>query len=219
MTKEYRLYKVTLSLVLIQSLVCNAEQVEFRNLGIEDAMIEQTKGDIDDLYDKWIKGRWQILNERKEFGFFTHDSGIAASQDIESGMRRFCSSVDGNFARRNQQWGWIFTCHDKGEQLIGKISIQTYKNPDRIKVFLDSPKTIAQDKKALQLDAWRSRLNIGSDTFCGPVIELRHPMVKIAVNPQIGSLGAEAWLKLPQVFPPEYGCLNTNGRLAPLQTP
>jgi len=397
--------KVLFGLVLMQALVCRADQVEIKNLSLEDSMIEQMKGDIDALYEEWIKARWQIVYGKKERGFFTLDNGVAASKDIDSGMRRFCSSVNGNFTSETEKWGWIFTCSDKSKQLIGKLSIQTYKNPERIKIFLDSPKAQANAKaiyekraqaleasllengptgwvtingdrrpflrignfkerwpcyvrlssddeiafeavkkisitgvtahietadglvdsvntarlnrrkrdsyyghmswgisgikslslilmadngtlyeqvidnlnglESIEIDqnakplkiaatgdfpdeviefgrkklspileekrlraleeqrireqraakeearliAWRKTLSIGSDTFCGPVIELRSPMVKIAVNAQLAGFGSEAWLKAPQVFPPEYGCLNTNGRLAPRQTP
>ncbi len=61
---------------------------------------------------------------------------------------------------------------------------------------------------------WRKSIKIGSDTFCGPVIEMRAPMVKIAVRAQLQGFPNEAWLKTSELFPSEYGCRNTNGRLA-----
>lgn len=62
---------------------------------------------------------------------------------------------------------------------------------------------------------WRKSLQLGADTFCGPVIEMRAPMVKIAVRVQLQGFASEMWLKFGEVFPPEYGCRNTNGRLTP----
>lgn len=69
----------------------------------------------------------------------------------------------------------------------------------------------AEAKKVL---AWRKTLQVGSDTFCGPVIEVRHPMVKIFISVQLQGFGNEAWLKSSDIFPPEYGCRNVNGRLS-----
>lgn len=63
---------------------------------------------------------------------------------------------------------------------------------------------------------FRKTLKIGTDTFCGPVIELRRPMVKIAVNVQLQGFGTEAWLKESQIYPAYCGCRNINGQLSPL---
>lgn len=68
--------------------------------------------------------------------------------------------------------------------------------------------------EAKRIQTWRNNLRVGSDTFCGPVIEIRQPMIKIAVNAQVQGFSNEAWLKAPDMFPPEYGCRNVNGRLS-----
>jgi hypothetical protein len=77
----------------------------------------------------------------------------------------------------------------------------------------------ADEEKAKQakLDAWRKGLKVGDDTFCGPVIEVRLPMVKIAVNAPLQGYPSEAWLKLYEVYPNWMaGCHNVNGRLSAL---
>lgn len=61
---------------------------------------------------------------------------------------------------------------------------------------------------------WRKTLKIGDDTFCGRVIEIKKPMVKIAVSAQLPGYTNEAWLKMEELFPPTYGCRNTNGKLS-----
>lgn len=83
------------------------------------------------------------------------------------------------------------------------------------------------DRKQAEIDArnrqielkriaeWRKTLQLGSDTFCGPVIEVRGPMIKIAVRVQLPGFGSEAWLKANEVYPDSYGCRNVNGRLSP----
>lgn len=66
-----------------------------------------------------------------------------------------------------------------------------------------------------RITEWRKTLQLGSDTFCGPVVEVRGPMIKIAVRLQLPGFGNEAWLKANEVYPANYGCSNVNGRLAP----
>lgn len=68
---------------------------------------------------------------------------------------------------------------------------------------------------AAQLNKWRKSLRIGDDTFCGPVIEVRQPMIKIALNAQLPGYGNEAWLKMSEIFPASAGCRNYNGHLSP----
>ncbi len=73
-----------------------------------------------------------------------------------------------------------------------------------------------QQQRETKTREFRSRLAIGSDTFCGPVIAIRHPMVQIAVNAPLPGYSAEPWLKLEEIYPAEIaGCKNSNGRLTP----
>ena len=65
-----------------------------------------------------------------------------------------------------------------------------------------------------RLAQWRKTLQIGDDTHCGPVIEVRRPMYKVALIAQIQGFGNESWLKEAELFTPEYGCRNVNGRLS-----
>lgn len=75
-----------------------------------------------------------------------------------------------------------------------------------------------QQREATNLKKWRERkFSVGDDTFCGAVVEIRNPMIKIAVNAQLQGFGSEAWIKISDAFPPEYGCKNLNGRLSPLK--
>lgn len=73
-----------------------------------------------------------------------------------------------------------------------------------------------QQQRDLRTKEFRSKLTIGSDTFCGPVIAIRHPMVQIAVNAPLPGYSPEPWLKLEDVYPADIaGCKNNNGRLTP----
>lgn len=73
-----------------------------------------------------------------------------------------------------------------------------------------------QQQRESKTKDFRSRLLIGSDTFCGPVIAIRHPMVQIAVNAPLPGYSAEPWLKLDEIYPAEVAsCKNSNGKLTP----
>lgn len=64
---------------------------------------------------------------------------------------------------------------------------------------------------------FRKKIVIGSDTHCGPVINVRGPMVQLAVNAPLSGFSAEPWLKIQDVYPASVaGCRNTNGQLQPV---
>ncbi|MEZ5696334.1 MAG: hypothetical protein R3E18_07810 [Sphingomonadaceae bacterium] len=54
-----------------------------------------------------------------------------------------------------------------------------------------------------QLAPWRSTLSIGEATNCGLVIDVRGPMVEIALDPQLFAPGrpGQIWLRREQVYP------------------
>jgi hypothetical protein len=80
----------------------------------------------------------------------------------------------------------------------------------------EEAQTKLQQLRESKTKDFRSRLLIGSDTFCGPVIAIRHPMVQIAVNAPLPGYSAEPWLKLDEIYPAEVAsCKNSNGKLTP----
>lgn len=90
-------------------------------------------------------------------------------------------------------------------------------------------KAIAEERKAIALAKeverkeqraiaeFRNTLALGSETFCGPVINIRGPMVQIANNvAPLTGYTAEPWLKRSEIYPATLaGCINVNGRLQP----
>ncbi|WP_422445483.1 MULTISPECIES: hypothetical protein [unclassified Endozoicomonas] len=74
---------------------------------------------------------------------------------------------------------------------------------------------LQQQKEQKQLALWRSNIQIGDETFCGPVIDINQSMVKIAVRAQLQGYSNEAWLRRTELFPSSLGCLNRNGTLTP----
>lgn len=77
---------------------------------------------------------------------------------------------------------------------------------------------LAEQRRIAQVEElknWRKSLKIGTDTFCGPVIDINQVMVKIAVRVQLSGYSNEAWFKRNELYPPSYGCQNRNGNLSP----
>lgn len=78
-------------------------------------------------------------------------------------------------------------------------------------------RALESQRRALEsqrIAVWRQTVKVGSDTFCGPVIEVRSPMYRIAVRAQLRGFSNEQWLKQEELFPSDYGCTNTDGRLS-----
>lgn len=65
-------------------------------------------------------------------------------------------------------------------------------------------------KKIKQLYAFRKSLTEGDETNCGPVIESKGKLVKIAFA--VANYGNEHWVRRDEIFPPDYGCRFVNGQ-------
>jgi len=79
--------------------------------------------------------------------------------------------------------------------------------------------TIERQQREIEYTHWRRTLAVGSSTFCGYVVELKGPMVKIAVNAPLQGYDSEQWLKIDEVYPARLGCLNRNGILSTMINP
>ncbi|TAK97211.1 MAG: hypothetical protein EPO09_04590 [Aquabacterium sp.] len=61
--------------------------------------------------------------------------------------------------------------------------------------------------------AFRKTLRFGAHTNCGPVLEVRPPLVKVA-SP-VSGYGNEHWLEIASVYPEGHGCQFVNGHYVP----
>jgi len=66
------------------------------------------------------------------------------------------------------------------------------------------------------VEDWRRQVKEGEDTFCGPVIEMKGNMLRLALNAPLQGYSNEIWVKKSDAYPPEFGCRNVNGRVSPL---
>ncbi|MBF0609512.1 MAG: sel1 repeat family protein [Magnetococcales bacterium] len=60
---------------------------------------------------------------------------------------------------------------------------------------------------------FRKTVQVGSETNCGPVIDIRDKLIKIYFP--VKEYGNEHWIKKEQLFPPGYGCYFYNGQYEP----
>lgn len=66
-----------------------------------------------------------------------------------------------------------------------------------------------QAKEKQRVMAFRKSLKEGEETNCGPVIELKPNLVKVAHA--VSNYGNEHWIKRDQLFPSSYDCSFYNG--------
>ena len=73
-------------------------------------------------------------------------------------------------------------------------------------------KTVAvqQAKERKQIAAFRKSISEGDETNCGPAIEVKGKLVKIAFA--VANYGNEHWIRRDQIFPSGYGCRFVNGQ-------
>lgn len=72
----------------------------------------------------------------------------------------------------------------------------------------------AQIEEGRKLSMWRQSLRDGDETNCGPVIEVKGKLLKIAFA--VANYGNEHWIRRDQIFSSSYGCSFVNGQY---QTP
>ncbi len=95
------------------------------------------------------------------------------------------------------------------------FSLDEFLTTRRQAKSLDSKKN--EITKGIDINNFRSSLKIGTETQCGPVVELRNPMVKVARL--IKNIGSEHWMKIANVLPPGGVChldsMPFSGKTAP----
>jgi len=74
---------------------------------------------------------------------------------------------------------------------------------------------LAQERERKKIIAFRKSLREGDDTNCGPVIEVKGKLVKVAFA--LANFGNEHWIKRDQILSPGYDCRFVNGQYQPEQ--
>jgi hypothetical protein len=75
---------------------------------------------------------------------------------------------------------------------------------------------VAAERKsaeAKQVVAFRKTIEEGTETNCGPAIEVKPKLIKVSFA--VSNYGNEHWIKRDQLFPASYGCRFVNGEYQP----
>ena len=138
---------------------------------------------------------------------------LAAPGSSNDDLRKFINQLG-----KQDPTNWASVDFDRQlpqlQQILQNRLAQEKSEADRRALQAGQEAERRRQAEAKNLAEWRKTLQVGADTFCGPVIEMRAPMVRIALKVQLPGYSSEAWLKSSEVFPPEYGCRNVNGRLS-----
>ena len=79
-----------------------------------------------------------------------------------------------------------------------------------------SPETLKKSMEkyvTLAFAAFRKTLNEGAETNCGPAIEVKAKLVKVAFA--VANYGNEHWIRRDEIFPSGYSCRFVNGQYQP----
>lgn len=74
---------------------------------------------------------------------------------------------------------------------------------------------IEQERIRNKIVVFRKSLKEGDDTNCGPIIEVKGKLIKVAFA--VANYGNEHWIKRDQILSPDYVCRFVNGQYQPLQ--
>lgn len=204
---------------------CRAVQEKFSSVISEELTDHISKGRLAQYRGLYAKAKTSTELEKFRTSFAGDDMellAVKAEQDIPLVKRQeWLTQYRQNFAAadnvdRLEMFIKTYSSDDP-DKLIPKAQ-SAFKSESARLAKIQRKSDEIEKQYEVQLVNWRRNLKIGDDTFCGPVVEIRLPMIKIAVSAQLQGYAPEAWLKADQVFPPTLGCRNTNGRLAPLKS-
>jgi hypothetical protein len=84
------------------------------------------------------------------------------------------------------------------------IEAQRRRFEEQEKLRIETNKRIEET-----LNQFRKNLGMGSETNCGPILEIKGDLLKIYAP--IANFGNEHWIRKSQIFPPDTGCRFHNG--------
>ncbi|MYN05755.1 hypothetical protein [Pseudoduganella aquatica] len=156
------------------------------------------------------------LEIKQDLVAFESSNGAAIKQYYDDQYRDFAASLEADRIKLRPAYEAKLKQIEAAEK--ERLAQEIVAEKERIKQekIANEQRRLALAKEAARLESFRKTLKVGEDTFCGPVIEVKYPMIKVAISAPLPGFASETWLKSNQVFPSEYGCRNVNGKLSPL---
>ncbi len=152
-------------------------------------------------------------------------TAIDSTRDIESFVSQYASKDPENLLPQANAKREMMLAKDAERARAQEIaanerreaSEQESRRRQAAREAAEQARQLAEQQKNMATLEFRRTLTIGSKTFCGPVINLRGPMVQIAINAPLAGFTAEPWLDKNEIYPATLaGCRNNNGRLQPV---
>ena len=149
-------------------------------------------------------------------------TAIDSTRDIESFVSQYASKDPENLLPQANAKREMMLAKDAERARAQEIaanerreaSEQESRRRQAAREAAEQARQLAEQQKNMATLEFRRTLTIGSKTFCGPVINLRGPMVQIAINAPLAGFTAEPWLDKNEIYPATLaGCRNNNGRL------
>lgn len=191
------------------------------------ALLDET-GALDSI-STFRREKW-LQNYRADF------KKISSSKDVEHFIRSYSADdPDGLVTQVETMKTLILAKEDEARrnQELRKqeaLRAQQLAAEERERARIESEKLRLEfEKKARAEEAaalhrrntltaeFRRTIKLGSDTFCGPVINIRGPMIQIAARVALDGFTGEPWLKITEVYPRSVArCSNVMGQPVPV---
>ena len=114
-----------------------------------------------------------------------------------------------------------YDTQDPYQQIVSEILKDARSKAETINVAqateLKRIQAAARAKRSSEVVAFRTALKEGSETNCGPVLEIKETLVRIYAP--VKDFGNEHWLNVQTLYPPGYGCTWLNGQYQPPVAP
>ena len=133
-------------------------------------------------------------------------------QDLESRVGIFGTDPDGLLAIVDRKLKPILE-KEKAE-LERKQAIEK-ANQEKLAAQRAKEEAAQRKKEQRQVSSFRKSIKEGDDSNCGPVLEVKSKLIKVAFP--VESYGNEHWVKRNEIFPAGYQCQFVNGQYIPPQ--
>jgi len=111
-------------------------------------------------------------------------------------------SVDGNAGFISPNWKWVISPDDL------RTEFQSCGDAAAKQKLVEEAKQRKEQQELIT--NWRKRLTEGEETNCGPVVEVKGKLVKVAFA--VANYGNEHWIRRDQILPTSYDCRFINGQ-------
>ena len=157
---------------------------------------EEARNFSEGLAPAKIQGKWGLINTSGEFILTPKYEDVGSFSD---GLALVQEAGTVGYASPNIKW--VISPDD-----VKKISKPCIAKAEKAKADRLAAENAIRDK-------WRKNLKEGDSTNCGPVLEIKTKLVKVAFP--VANYGNEHWIRKDQIMPSIYGCEFVNGQYQP----